>query len=59
MKDLSPIDQMWIKNYCDEFLKIAVKLDNGPFKDTILRRIECVQDLTEAWQKRNIPMDKR
>lgn len=54
-KDYSPIEQEYVKNYCDEFLKVAVKLNDGPFKDAILRRVECVQDLVEAWQKRKHP----
>jgi len=58
-RDRSPIDQDWIRNYCDEFMKIAIKLDNGPFKDAILRRVECVQDLVDAWQQRNVPINQR
>ena len=30
-------------------------LEARAFKDAILRRVECVQDLVEAWQKRNEP----
>lgn len=57
--DISPIDQQWINKYCDEFLKIAETMPTGSFRDSILRRVECVMDLVEAWQKRNIPLDKR
>lgn len=55
----TPIDQMWIQHYCDEFLKIAPKLPEGPMRDAVLRRVECAMDLLEAWQKRNIPMAQR
>ena len=58
-RDLSPIDQLWIRDYCDEFLKVATRLPSGALRDVVLRRIECVHDLVEAWQKRNTPMDKR
>lgn len=59
MPDRAPIDQDWIRTYCDEFLRIAPQIPAGPFRDAILRRVECVMDLLEAWQKRNLPMDKR
>lgn len=55
MKDHSPIDQQWIKHYCDEFLKVAQMIPEGTFRDAVLRRVECVMDLLEAWQKRNEP----
>jgi len=55
MRDHSPIDQQWIQHYCDEFLKIAPQIPEGPFRDAILRRVECCMDLLEAWQKRNEP----
>ena len=57
--DRSPIDQQWIQHYCDEFIKVAASLPDGLLKQAVLRRVECVMDLTEAWQKRNLPMDKR
>lgn len=53
--DRSPIDQQWIQRYCDEFIKIADKLPEGLLKQAVLRRVECVMDLTEGWQKRNEP----
>lgn len=60
MPDRSPIDQEWIKNYTDEFLKIASQFsEDSVMRATILRRVECVQDLVEAWQKRNIPIGER
>lgn len=58
-RDRSPIDQQWIQHYCDEFLKIAPSLPEGPFRDAVLRRVECVMDMLEAWQKRNVPFEKR
>lgn len=54
-RDLSPIDQQWIQRYCDEFLKVAEQISAGPFRDAVLRRVECCMDLLEAWQKRNEP----
>lgn len=51
----APIDQQWIQRYCDEFLKVADGMPPGPFRDAILRRVECAMDLLEAWQKRNEP----
>jgi hypothetical protein len=29
-RDRSPIDQQWIQNYCDEFLKVSARLGPGP-----------------------------
>lgn len=58
-RDRSPVDQQWVQNYCDEFLKAAAMVPEGPFRDAVLRRVECVMDLLEAWQKRNMPMDAR
>ena len=58
-RDKSPIDQEWINRYCDEFLKIAGQLPEGMMRDAVLRRVECVMDLTEAWQKRNNPLEMR
>lgn len=56
MKDTSPIDQRWIRDYCDEFLKAALLFPDGsPMHGAILRRVECVHDLVGAWQKRNEP----
>lgn len=52
-RDLSPIDQQWIQSYCDKFLEIATSLPEGPFKNAVTRRVECVMDLVESWQKRN------
>lgn len=54
-RDRSPIDQRWIQKYCDEFLQIAGNLSDGLLKDAVLRRVECVMDLLEAWQTRNQP----
>ena len=59
-KDLSPIDQKWISNYCDLLINIAKQMPT----DSILRvaterRIECVMDLVEAWQNRNNPLEAR
>jgi hypothetical protein len=53
--DRSPIDQQWIQEYCDQFLKIANEYPTGAFKDSMLRRVECAMDLVEAWQKRKWP----
>ena len=58
-RDRLPIDQEWIQRYCDEFLKIAPMIPEGPMRDAVLRRVECAMDLLEAWQKRNLPMDAR
>lgn len=59
-KDQAPIDQRWIQTYCDSFLKVAKELPEGSLmQQAIMRRVEVVMDLTEAWQKRNWPMDKR
>lgn len=58
-KDRSPIDQRWIQTYCDEFMKVGDSLPEGLLKQAVIRRIECVMDLVEAWQKRNIPIDRR
>jgi hypothetical protein len=59
VRDRSPVDQRWIQHYCDEFLKVAGDIPEGQMRDSVLRRVECVMDLLEAWQKRNIPIDKR
>jgi hypothetical protein len=59
MKDYSDIPQEWIREYTNQFLKIAVDMPQGLFKDAILRRVECCQDLVKAYQERNIPMEKR
>lgn len=58
-RDKSPIEQQWINDYCVEFLKIADALETGVLRDAVLRRVECVMDLVESWQVRNIPIDKR
>jgi hypothetical protein len=58
-RDRSPIDQKWVQNYCDEFLKVAAQMPEGAFKATILRRVECCMDLLDAWQKRQWPMEER
>lgn len=55
-RDRSPIDQQWVQRYCNEFLKIAEQLgENSILHAAVLRRVECVMDLIEAWQKRNEP----
>lgn len=59
MRDLSPIDQQWINNYCEEFLKIASSLPEGSLRDAVLRRVECCFDLVEAWQLRNMPIEEQ
>jgi len=56
-RDTSPIDQRWVQNYCDLFLKVSGELPEGTFRDSTLRRVEIVMDLVEAWQKRNWPPD--
>jgi hypothetical protein len=58
-RDRSPIDQKWVQAYCDVLLKLAEELPQGLLRDATLRRIECVMDLVEAWQKRNLPMEER
>ena len=58
-RDRAPIDQRWIQQYCDEFLKIAPRLPEGPMRDAVLRRVECVMDLLDAWQRRNWPLEER
>ncbi len=54
MPDRSPIDQQWIQRYCDTLLEAAKRLDHGAMRDAVLRRVECVMDLVEAWQKRAV-----
>lgn len=58
-RDRAPIDQQWVQPYCDEFLKAAETLPCGGMRDMVLRRVECVMDLLEVWQLRNIPFDQR
>ena len=57
-RDRTPIDQIWLQYYCDEFLKIATQMGDGAMKDAVLRRVECVMDVLEAWQLRNVPIDQ-
>lgn len=54
-RDRAPIDQDWIRQYCDEFLKVSTRLPMGPMQDAVLRRVECAMDLLEAWQRRREP----
>lgn len=54
-RDRAPVDQQWIQRYCDVLLASAAGMPAGPFKDAILRRVECCMDLLEAWQKRAWP----
>ena len=58
-RDHSPIEQDWVRDYCDQFMRIAAELPPSPFRDAVLRRVECVQDLVEAWQKRHWPVEER
>lgn len=53
------MDQRWVQDYCDQFLKIAPQIPAGAMRDAVLRRVECVMDLMEAWQWRNVPIDQR
>lgn len=55
IRDRAPIDQQWMQHYCDEMLKVAAQLPEGMFRDAVLRRVECVMELLEAWQTRNHP----
>ncbi len=53
-RDRSPIDQRWIQNYCDQLLKVAGTLpERGVIREATMRRVECVMDLVEAWQKKD------
>jgi hypothetical protein len=58
-RDRNPVDQQWVQHYCDEFLKIAARLDDGLLKNAVLLRVEHAMDLLDAWQKRNWPIDQR
>jgi hypothetical protein len=58
-RDRAPMDQRWVQQYCDEFLKITATLPEGLLKQATLRRVECVMDLLDAWQKRNWPLEAR
>lgn len=59
-KDRAPIDQAWIRDYCDHFIEIAQQLPpNSPLREAVLLRVEYLQDLVEVWQLRNVPMDER
>lgn len=51
-RDRSPIDQQWVRGYCDRLTKVVEVMPDGPYKDAVLHRVECVMDLLEAWQKR-------
>lgn len=58
-RDRAPIDQQWVRDYCDQFLKIAGSFSlNNPMREAVARRVEHVQDLVEAWQKRNWPREE-
>lgn len=58
-RDRSPIDQKWVQDYCDEFIRVGNMLPEGAFKSAVFKRVEIVMDLMDAWQKRKWPMDKR
>lgn len=58
-RDRAPIDQRWVQDYVDQFLKASQGFPPGPMQDAVFRRIECVMDLVDAWQKRNWPKEKR
>ena len=56
-RDRSPIDQDWIRDYCDQFLRIGNSFSlSNPMRPAIALRIEHIQDLVEAWQRRNQPL---
>ncbi len=55
----NPIEQIWIKLYCDQLIELAQKLPVGVMRDATLLRVAHVQDLVEAWQKRNMPREER
>lgn len=59
IKDDSPINQAWIKEYVDQCIKISGTLPHGPMRDSVLRRVDYVMDLVEAWQKRHWPAEQR
>jgi len=58
-RDRAPIDQQWVQSYVDQFLKISEQLPAGLLRDAVLRRVESVMDLLEAWQTRNNPLEPR
>lgn len=58
-RDLSPINQKWLMDYCNKFTYIAGNMPDGGLKEALLRRVECVLDVLEAWQLRNVPIDQR
>lgn len=58
-RDRAPIDQAWIQQYCDEFIKVGLTLPDGALKDAVTRRIDIIHDLVDAWQQRNVPIDQR
>lgn len=53
--DLGPIDQRWVRDYCEAFRRLAADYPEGRMRDMVLARVACVEDLLEAWQKRNWP----
>lgn len=59
-RDRSAIDQKWIRDYCDQLLKVAASLGpNSPMAASVVQRVDHIHDLVDAWQQRNIPIDER
>lgn len=51
-RDRTPMDQRWVQNYVEQLQNAAAKFPPGAMQDALLRRVEAVMDLVEAWQKR-------
>lgn len=43
-RDPSPIDQRWIKQYCDDIMAGVEKIKPGPFRDDLLRQAQGQAD---------------
>lgn len=59
-RDRSAIDQQWIRDYCDQLLKVAATFDkHSPTVAAVVQRVDHIHDLVDSWQQRNIPIDQR
>lgn len=45
------IPEDWIKQYVDQWLEIAGKLQRGPMYDSALLRADHAMDLVKAWRE--------
>ncbi len=57
-RDKRPVDQRWVRDYCDMLMRIASPMPEDKAKEALLRRAEYVTDMLEAWQIRNLPKDQ-